>query len=492
MPLRRLLAGENSIFRRPGHSTICLPDGQYIDVYTDDDGTLVTGGSEGRPPRPVQEIFADIRRRQAAAEDASRRLHYPQRRPQPRPPSDAASTTQLPPTPSTPLHSTIRIRCSRPPATPSPPLHRQLQPPQPEPIPYAPGKPRPFTLTDLDAIRRRVADASKEFAHSDYAVGDGQLFTDVDEISRRVADVRMEVACSDIQTRPYDRPQPPQCEYPSYDVPEQLETPLLEPKNTNTSSSSTQPEALTHDILPVSRQSSPPIFARNPSGWHIQFFIRIDVEGSFHTYPSLGGPFQSLQEAENAITSHLDELRSPMMCTDGLSDAEIGILHALHWPDGTRKKSSKGNAEHRNISLLVQALLDKYNEDHHLLGDFEYELDDVVIFREFVEGEKVTRFYHINLATKTKGEDGLHSGVNNLFFAEVRQIKGENVYVLSCLCMVKPTDSGQCYGCLSYGNVDLKHPVDTDKYKGGHTAPRSPCCGFDLRCDVSRMRRLGW
>uniref|UniRef100_A0A453IRX0 Uncharacterized protein n=1 Tax=Aegilops tauschii subsp. strangulata TaxID=200361 RepID=A0A453IRX0_AEGTS len=131
------------------------------------------------------------------------------------------------------------------------------------------------------------------------------------------------------------------CEYPSYDVPEQLETPLLEPKNTNTSSSSTQPEALTHDILPVS---------------------------------SLGGPFQSLQEAENAITSHLDELRSPMMCTDGLSDAEIGILHALHWPDGTRKKSSKGNAEHRNISLLVQALLDKYNEDHHLLGVYSLSL----------------------------------------------------------------------------------------------------------------------
>ena len=37
---------------------------------------------------------------------------------------------------------------------------------------------------------------------------------------------------------------------------------------------------------------------------------------------------------------------------------------------------------------------------------------------------------------------------------------------------------------MRYGNVDLKHPVDADKYKGGHTAPRSPCCGFDLRCDV--------
>ncbi|XP_044372890.1 uncharacterized protein [Triticum aestivum] len=278
---------------------------------------------------------------------------------------------------------------------------------------------------------------------------------------------------------------PTQCEYSYYDVPEQLETPLLEPKNTNTSSSSTQPEALTHDILPVSRQSSPPIFVRNPSGWHLQFFIRIDVEGSFHTYPSVGGPFQSLQEAENAITSHLDELRSPMMRTYGLSDAEICIKHGLYWLDGTRKSSPEGNPDHRNVSVLVQALLDKYNEDHHLLGDLAYELDDVVIFREFYEGKNFTMFYHINLTTKTKGQDGLHSGVNNLFFAEVREIEGENdEYVLNCLCMVNPTDNGQCYGCMSYGNVDLKHPVDVDKYKGGHSSPHIPCCGFDLGCDV--------
>ncbi|KAI4993024.1 hypothetical protein ZWY2020_007337 [Hordeum vulgare] len=284
-------------------------------------------------------------------------------------------------------------------------------------------------------------------------------------------------------------PRSPTCEDPYYDVPEPLEKPLLEPKNANASSSSTQPVAVTHDISPVSRQSSPPIFAYNPSGWHIQFFIRIDVGGYFHTYPSLGGPFQSLQEAENAIASHLDELRSPMMCTDGLSDAEICIRHGLYWLDGTRKSSSEGNPDHRNVSLLVQALLDKYNEDHHLLGDLAYELDDVVIFREFYEGENLTMFYHINLTTKTKGEDGSHSGINNLFFAEVREIEGEiegenDEYVLNCLCMVKPTNNGQCYGCMTYGNVDLKHPVDADKYEGGHSTPHKPCCGFDLRCDV--------
>ncbi|KAF7050247.1 hypothetical protein CFC21_058638 [Triticum aestivum] len=174
-----------------------------------------------------------------------------------------------------------------------------------------------------------------------------------------------------------------------------------------------------------------------------------------------------------------------MMRTYGLSDAEICIKHGLYWLDGTRKSSPEGNPDHRNVSVLVQALLDKYNEDHHLLGDLAYELDDVVIFREFYEGKNFTMFYHINLTTKTKGQDGLHSGVNNLFFAEVREIEGENdEYVLNCLCMVNPTDNGQCYGCMSYGNVDLKHPVDVDKYKGGHSSPHIPCCGFDLGCDV--------
>lgn len=37
---------------------------------------------------------------------------------------------------------------------------------------------------------------------------------------------------------------------------------------------------------------------------------------------------------------------------------------------------------------------------------------------------------------------------------------------------------------MTYGNVDLKHPRDAGKYKGGHSTPHSPCCGFDLRCEV--------
>ncbi|XBH86670.1 hypothetical protein VPH35_074286 [Triticum aestivum] len=190
--------------------------------------------------------------------------------------------------------------------------------------------------------------------------------------------------------------------------------------------------------------------------------------------------------------------------TDRLSDAEICIEHGLYWLDGTRKSSPEGNPNHRNVSVLVQALLDNTKKItifwwftlsrsylcsrssyQDCLNDLAYELDDVVVFREFYEGENFTMFYHVNLTTKTNGEDGLHSGVNNLFFPKVREIEGENdEHVLNCLCMVNPTDNGQCYGCMSYGNVDLKHHVDADKYKGGHSSPHKPCCGFALRCDV--------
>uniref|UniRef100_A0A453NNS0 DUF3615 domain-containing protein n=1 Tax=Aegilops tauschii subsp. strangulata TaxID=200361 RepID=A0A453NNS0_AEGTS len=96
------------------------------------------------------------------------------------------------------------------------------------------------------------------------------------------------------------------------------------------------------------------------------------------------------------------------MCRDGLSPVEVAVRHRLYWPDGTRKKSSQGNPGRRNMNLLVQALLDKYNEDHHLLGDLAYELDNVVCSRQIYEeeGGLINKFYHINLTAKTKGDDG--------------------------------------------------------------------------------------
>jgi hypothetical protein len=33
-------------------------------------------------------------------------------------------------------------------------------------------------------------------------------------------------------------------------------------------------------------------------------YVRVDAGGYFHTYPALAGPFQSLEEAQDAINSH--------------------------------------------------------------------------------------------------------------------------------------------------------------------------------------------
>ena len=55
------------------------------------------------------------------------------------------------------------------------------------------------------------------------------------------------------------------------------------------------------------------VLARIEFDWGCTFYIRQDLQGSFHTYPDLGGPFQSLQEADKAIDRHLDELRHPTM-----------------------------------------------------------------------------------------------------------------------------------------------------------------------------------
>ncbi|KAM0835104.1 hypothetical protein ACQ4PT_063156 [Festuca glaucescens] len=224
---------------------------------------------------------------------------------------------------------------------------------------------------------------------------------------------------------------------------------------------------------PVNLSLTPPISARKPAGWNHQFFIRKDRKKVFHTYPKLGGPFYSLDEAEKAILSRLDELRDPNMCTNnGLSSSEIAMRDALHWPDGTRKYPSRSNPDKDHMGLLVQALLDKYNEENMLLGDDAYHVEDVVSFQEVYEG-KGGWYYHLNCTIKTKG------GVDNLFFAEVlKMIRGQlDDFKLTCLHMVKPAvDNGPCYGCKE-NNAGMKHPIDAGKYKGGHDPSWPRCCG---------------
>ena len=57
----------------------------------------------------------------------------------------------------------------------------------------------------------------------------------------------------------------------------------------------------------------PPILAVHHSDWGMEFYIRNDRLGSLHTYPRVGGPFQSLQEAQKAIDRFLHGRRDPTM-----------------------------------------------------------------------------------------------------------------------------------------------------------------------------------
>ncbi|KAM0834030.1 hypothetical protein ACQ4PT_063885 [Festuca glaucescens] len=230
-----------------------------------------------------------------------------------------------------------------------------------------------------------------------------------------------------------------------------------------TSLSSLQAEAVAHDTAkasPTSRHlfTGSPFWARLRSDWGLKFYIRVDREGSFHTYPNVGGPFQSLQEAENAIDHHL---RGPpgsqnVKCMEqaGVSQVEMAIRACLYWPDGTRKKSKLHVIERSRDEMhrFVQALIDNYNKDHNLLGflslldqgctDIAYELKDAVQYQIFFENKKW--YYHFSFTAKTKGANDVDCGIDNLFFAEVKSSRhgGHEELVVSCFCMVNPADNG--------------------------------------------------
>ncbi|KAM3328759.1 hypothetical protein ACQJBY_026097 [Aegilops geniculata] len=155
------------------------------------------------------------------------------------------------------------------------------------------------------------------------------------------------------------------------------------------------------------------------------------------------------------------------MCTfDNVSPVDIAVRQSLYFPDGTRKRRLRSEAvdEIRDSKLqLVKALVDKYNEDNNLFGDLAYELNAVGCYQSFCEGDVRTWYHHINFTAKTKGAVS-----SDIFFAEVifTQVESEGLPV-SCLCMVKPTDDGTCFGCMNHGNVDMKHPNYVG-YAGGH------------------------
>uniref|UniRef100_I1PZ99 DUF3615 domain-containing protein n=1 Tax=Oryza glaberrima TaxID=4538 RepID=I1PZ99_ORYGL len=224
-------------------------------------------------------------------------------------------------------------------------------------------------------------------------------------------------------------------------------TALKEPITASTSSS---PQTVRRDGIEASTPSGSSILVRRPPGWYFVFYIRMDPGGRLHMYPDVGnGPYRSLPEVDDAINQHLDNLRIPRR------GEELGRLPLIEI--GGYEKDNR---------CLVQALVEKYNDDHNLLGDFAYELKDFLQIGVMYEDQRY--YYHINFTTKTKGAHKSGCAMDNLFFAELSHMQGKDEWVVSCCCVIKPTANGHCYGCRNDGKYGLKHPNNSDAYSGGH------------------------
>ncbi|CAM0879712.1 unnamed protein product [Alopecurus aequalis] len=226
-------------------------------------------------------------------------------------------------------------------------------------------------------------------------------------------------------------------------------------------------------ICPQAETATPPsspIFARLQPDWGMEFYIRCDHGGSFHTYPDVGGPFRSIEKAEKAIDQYLHDRRAPKMCLEqaGVSRQEMGIRRCLFWPDGTMKKRTRSfilQKSHEHMCRLLHAVVDQYNEDHNL--DLAYELKDATEYETFNEEEE--QYRHLNFTAKPKGADGLDCSFDKQFFVELKNTKQERrrvEWVVSCFCMIGTNDNGCCTGCPN----EMKHPSKADAYTGGHVA----------------------
>ncbi|XP_047084506.1 uncharacterized protein LOC124695733 [Lolium rigidum] len=246
-------------------------------------------------------------------------------------------------------------------------------------------------------------------------------------------------------------------------------------------------------MLDTTLLSSSIVSSLVPRGLLIKYFVRADKLGLFHTYPDRGGPFKSILEAQEAIDSY-HVVQRQIMCMDGLSDEERSVRYALYWHHtGTRKHSKEALAAsgtlHRTEEL-VKALLDKHNEDNELAGDLAYQLEDIVTHKSCFDGKGcIYRSYsHFNMTMKTKGADAN----KDLYFAEVMCMRGDyEAHVLTCICMVKPDDNGECHVC----GVDMKHPTHDEYNHGRPKLFRRIGCdsvGEDLFEELFAVRDEAW
>uniref|UniRef100_A0A8R7Q5E8 Uncharacterized protein n=1 Tax=Triticum urartu TaxID=4572 RepID=A0A8R7Q5E8_TRIUA len=253
----------------------------------------------------------------------------------PQPPAEA-STSRSPPLPYSPppgAASTSHppsLPCSPPPAAASratsPPLPSTTSRPPPllsPPPPAAACTSRPPPLHD-PTPSPSLHHQPQPPPECRYFDGDGELFADKDG-----------------EGLSYSRPQPPPCE----DTERAVRIEALSPPN-----------------------PFPSVSALMPTGLLIKYFLRVDADGLFHTYPHRGGPFKSLEEAQEAIdTYHANRIKIKYL--GELSKEDRYVWHKLYWRDGTRKNSKEALDAMMNLDPtleVVKCLLDKHNEEHHL------------------------------------------------------------------------------------------------------------------------------
>nr|CAB3487560.1 unnamed protein product [Digitaria exilis] len=212
------------------------------------------------------------------------------------------------------------------------------------------------------------------------------------------------------------------------------------------------------------------------------YFIRLDREGSFHTYPDVGGQYQSLKEAQMAIDRHLEERTHPKMKADDVSSFDMLIRRRLYWPDGTSRRYSRSReleSGRDEMRRLVLALLDNYNDVNYLVEDLAYELKEVSNYQSICE--ECSWYYHLNFIITSKA-DG-----DREVFVEVKYVRqGELLKMfVCCFCFIDPNDKvnllfvdeGQrCNGCTIIGNVDMKRPDSSVELAAGHSNPYHQCC----------------
>ncbi|KAM3271468.1 hypothetical protein ACQJBY_041951 [Aegilops geniculata] len=216
------------------------------------------------------------------------------------PPPAAASTSRSPPRPWTPPPATAST--SRSPPLPSSPPPVAASTSQPSPL----CSPPPAAASTSQPPPRHDPTPSRSLHHQ--LQPPRELFTDIDGVSRRLMDVNVTVeGCS------YSRPQLPPCE---------------------------DTEQAVRIEAPPSPNHFPPVSALMPRGLLIKYFLRVDAGGLFHTYPHRGGPFKSLQEAQDAIDSyHINLCKFKYL--GGLSKEDRYVWHTLYWRNGTRKNSKE-------------------------------------------------------------------------------------------------------------------------------------------------------